>query len=96
MSPWGCTHVGIKARGCSSRRIESGCATMLGTWVSLSMSGTGTGAAHSCDVHRIVDDIVRRGHADMTNACCYLFFLRSQSQIKLELEKHCGQQMNRT
>ena len=96
MSPWGCTHVGIKARGCSSHRIESGCATMLGTWVSLSMSGTGTGTARNCDVGRIGDDMMRRRHADITNACLLLFFLCLQSQIKLELEKHCGQQMNRT
>ena len=93
MSPWDCTHVGIEARGCSSRRIESGCATMLGTWGSRSMSGAG--ARHSSDVRRIMGGMMS-GHADSDNECCCLFFLRSQSQITLELEKRCGQQMNHT
>ena len=92
MSPWGCTHIGIEARGCSSHRIESGCATMLGTWVSLSMSGTGTGTPCGCDVGRIGDDGMRQRHADFTNACLLLFFLRLQSQIKLELKQYYGQQ----
>ena len=92
MSPWGCTHVGIKARGCSSRRIESGCATMLGTWVSLSMSGTGTGTTCGGGSRRIGSNEMRRRHADFTNACLLLFFLRLQSQIKLELKQYYGQQ----
>ena len=96
MSPGDRTRAGIEARGCGSRRIESGCATMLGTWVSLSMSGTGTGTARSCVVGRIGDDMMRRRHADITNACLLLFFLRLQSQIKLELKKHCGQQLSQT
>ena len=43
MSPGGRTHAGIDARGCSSRWNESGCATMLESWRTLSMSRNGTG-----------------------------------------------------
>ena len=68
---------------------------VLGTWGSLSMSGTGIGAAHSYNVQRVMGGIMS-GHAGNDNACCCLFFLRSQSQITLELEKRCGQQMNHT
>ena len=92
MSSWDRTHAGIKARGCGSRRIESGCATMLGTWVSLSMSGTGIGTTCGCGMGRIGSNGMRQRHADFTNACLLLFFLHLQSQIKLELKQYYGQQ----
>ena len=65
---------------------------VLGTWVSLSMSGTGTGTSCGCGMGRIGSNGMQQRHADFTNACLLLFFLRLQSQIKLELKQYYGQQ----